>query len=110
PFALSAEQVCNVVIAYEPVWAIGTGLTATPEQAEEAHAEIRAWLADRFDPATAARVVVQYGGSVTAQNAQELLACPNIDGALVGGCSLKPDFLEIVAAARRVLGTAKARS
>jgi triosephosphate isomerase len=110
PFAVSAEQICKLVVAYEPVWAIGTGLTATPEQAEAAHAGIRDWLAARFGPATAARVTVQYGGSVTAQNAQELLACPNIDGALVGGCSLKPDFLEIVSAARRVLGTTKTGS
>lgn len=98
---LSAEQMSGVVLAYEPVWAIGTGVVATPQQAQDVHAFIRAQLAARFDPATAARVVVQYGGSVKADNARELLACPDIDGALVGGASLKPaDFLGILAAAR----------
>jgi triosephosphate isomerase len=100
---LSSAQMAGVVLAYEPVWAIGTGLTATPVQAQAVHAFIRAWLAETFDAATAARVVVQYGGSVKPDNAEELLACPDIDGALVGGASLKPaDFLGIVQAGQHV--------
>jgi len=100
---LSAEQMAGTVLAYEPVWAIGTGLTATPEQAQAAQALIRRWLAQQFGEATAARVVVQYGGSVKADNAALLLACPDIDGALVGGASLKAgDFLAIIRAARDV--------
>jgi triosephosphate isomerase len=96
---LDAQEMARTVLAYEPVWAIGTGLTATPEQAQTAHAFIRGWIARQFDEATAARVVVQYGGSVKAENAPELLACPDIDGALVGGASLKADeFLSIVRA------------
>ena len=93
---LTAEQMAGTVLAYEPVWAIGTGLTATPEQAQAAHHFIRSWLGTRFGEATAARVVVQYGGSVKPDNAAELLASPDIDGALVGGASLKSgDFLAI---------------
>ncbi len=100
---LSAAQMSGVVLAYEPVWAIGTGLTATPAQAQSVHAFIRTRLASAFDVATAGRVVVQYGGSVKADNAQELLASLDIDGALVGGASLKPaDFLGIIQAAQAV--------
>jgi triosephosphate isomerase (TIM) len=102
---LSPEQMVGTVLAYEPVWAIGTGLTATPEQAQSAHAFIRGRLAERFGEATADRVVVQYGGSVKPDNAAELLACPDIDGALIGGASLKAsDFLAIFRAARDVTG------
>ncbi len=98
---ISPEQMAGVVLAYEPVWAIGTGLTATPDQAQAVHAFIRDRLAESFGQATADRVVVQYGGSVKADNARELLACPDIDGSLVGGASLKvADFLAIIAAAR----------
>ena len=98
---LSPEAMGGVVLAYEPVWAIGTGLTASPEQAQAVHLFIRGRLADRFGEATAARVVVQYGGSVKPDNARDLLAQPDIDGSLVGGASLKAaDFLAIVAAAR----------
>lgn len=98
---LSPEQMAGTVLAYEPVWAIGTGLTATPEQAQSAHAFIRTRLAEAFGQATADRVVVQYGGSVKPDNAGQLLAGPDIDGALVGGASLKAaDFLAIVAAGR----------
>jgi triosephosphate isomerase (TIM) len=105
---LSPDQMAGTVLAYEPVWAIGTGLTATPEQAQAAHAFIRARLARSFGQATADRVVVQYGGSVKPDNAAELLACPDIDGALVGGASLKAgDFLAIVRAAREVTGRGK---
>ena len=97
---VTAEQVKNIVIAYEPVWAIGTGLTATPEQAEEVCAFIRAQLAKLYDEATAEAVTIQYGGSMNAGNAAELLAKPNIDGGLIGGASLKaPDFNVIVQAA-----------
>jgi triosephosphate isomerase (TIM) len=93
---LSPEEMAGTVLAYEPVWAIGTGLTATPEQAQAAHRFIRGWLGRQFGEATAARVVVQYGGSVKPDNAATLLECPDIDGALVGGASLKSgDFLAI---------------
>ena len=97
---VSAEELKNVVIAYEPVWAIGTGLTATPEQAEEVCAFIRATLAKLYDQAAADAVTIQYGGSMNAKNAAELLAKPNIDGGLIGGASLKAeDFNVIVQAA-----------
>jgi triosephosphate isomerase len=93
---LLADQMAGTVLAYEPVWAIGTGLTATPEQAQAAHRFIRGWLAAQFGAATASRVIVLYGGSVKPDNAAELLASPDIDGALVGGASLKStDFLAI---------------
>ncbi len=106
---LTPEPMAGVVLAYEPVWAIGTGLTATPEQAQSAHAFIRNWLAETFGAATAARVVVQYGGSVKPENAAELLACPDIDGALVGGASLKAaDFLGIIKAGQDVTARGKA--
>ena len=105
---LTPEQMSGVVLAYEPVWAIGTGLTATPHQAQAVHAFIRRQLAAKFGEATAARVVVQYGGSVKADNAAELLACPDIDGALVGGASLKAaDFLGIINAGREVAAKGK---
>ncbi len=100
---LSAEQMANVVLAYEPVWAIGTGLTATPEQAQEVHAFIRGWLTENFDAATSERIVIQYGGSVKPDNAAGLLRCPDIDGALIGGASLKADdFLAIIEAGKAV--------
>jgi triosephosphate isomerase len=93
---LGPDQMAGTVLAYEPVWAIGTGLTATPEQAQAAHRFIRGWLEHRFGGATAARVIVQYGGSVKPDNAAELLACSDIDGSLVGGSSLNSaDFLAI---------------
>lgn len=97
---LSAEQAGQIVIAYEPVWAIGTGLNATPDQADEVHADLRSILASRFGAAVADTVRIQYGGSVKAENAAELLAKPHIDGALVGGASLKAaGFAAIVRAA-----------
>lgn len=99
---LTPEQMASVVLAYEPVWAIGTGLTATPEQAQAVHAFIRKRLADTFGEAIASRVVIQYGGSVKPDNAAQLLGCPDIDGALVGGASLKAaDFLGIIAGGRQ---------
>ena len=85
---LSAEQVAGIVIAYEPVWAIGTGEVATPEDAQEVCGAIRAWLAERFGPETAAAVRILYGGSVKAANTAGILAGPDVDGALVGGASL----------------------
>ena len=99
---MSAEQVAASVIAYEPVWAIGTGLTATKEQAEEVIAFIRATVKDKFDEQTAENIRIQYGGSMNAANAAELMAMPNIDGGLIGGASLKaPDFSVIVEAASK---------
>jgi len=98
-FHLSAEQMKNVVVAYEPVWAIGTGKTATTAQAQEMHAEIRTYLAGKFGLETAKNTSILYGGSVSAGNAQELFACPDVDGGLVGGASLKSrDFADIVKA------------
>mmetsp|Transcript_112010 Transcript_112010/g.205577 ORF Transcript_112010/g.205577 Transcript_112010/m.205577 type:complete len:252 (-) Transcript_112010:236-991(-) len=88
----------KVVIAYEPVWAIGTGVTATPEQAQETHAEIRKWIAANVSEDVAAKIRIQYGGSANAKNAPDLSACPDIDGFLVGGASLKPEFADIVSA------------
>ena len=85
---LSADQMLETIIAYEPVWAIGTGKTATSEQAQEVHASIRAKLADLYDEATAKQVRIQYGGSVKPGNARELMSQPDVDGALVGGASL----------------------
>ncbi|UZJ36772.1 MULTISPECIES: triose-phosphate isomerase [unclassified Prosthecochloris] len=90
----------GVVLAYEPVWAIGTGKTATPEQAEEVHASIRATISDMFGESAAGNLRIQYGGSVKPSNAVELFAMPNIDGGLIGGASLKAeDFVAIVKAA-----------
>ena len=98
---LSPKQLQDTVIAYEPVWAIGTGRNATPAQAQEAHAFIRRTLREMADDATAERVRIQYGGSVKPENARELMSQPDIDGALVGGASLDPrSFAQIVKAAR----------
>ncbi len=97
---LTDEQFKRVVIAYEPVWAIGTGQTATPEQAQEAHRFIRAKMAQLYGDGIADGLVIQYGGSVNAGNAAILMGQPDVDGALVGGASLKADtFLAIVAGA-----------
>ena len=98
---VSADQLRKIVIAYEPVWAIGTGKVATPQQAEEVHLDLRKIMEDRYNRETAQSVVIQYGGSVKPENATELLGQPDIDGALVGGASLKADqFLGIIAGAR----------
>ncbi len=93
---ITAEQVQKMVIAYEPIWAIGTGKTATTEQAQEVCKGIRDCIAEMYDDATAQEVRIQYGGSVNAGNAAELFAQPDIDGGLVGGASLKADFGKIV--------------
>ena len=96
---LNGHCISEVVVAYEPVWAIGTGRTASPEQAQEVHAVLRAQLCAAS--ASADRIRLLYGGSMNAANAAQLLAQPDIDGGLVGGASLKPaDFLQIIAAAR----------
>jgi triosephosphate isomerase len=98
---VDAEHLAEVVIAYEPIWAIGTGVVATPEQAQEAISFVRALVADRA-PGPAEQTRILYGGSVNADNAAELLALPDVDGALVGGAALEPEsFAAIVGAARR---------
>jgi triosephosphate isomerase len=95
---VSAEQLKKLVIAYEPVWAIGTGKVATPQQAEEVHLALRKIIAERYNNEIAQSIPIQYGGSVKPENSCELLCQPDIDGALVGGASLKADqFLGIVA-------------
>ncbi len=92
----------RVTLAYEPVWAIGTGQNATPEQASQVHQYLRGVLSGLYDEAAAEALVIQYGGSVTPQNAASILGAPDVDGALVGGASLKSEtFLPIIAAARR---------
>ena len=94
---LDAEQMEETILAYEPVWAIGTGRTASPEQAQEVHAFIRKKISFMFNETVARRVRIQYGGSVKAQNARELMSQPDVDGALVGGASLEPrSFSDIV--------------
>ena len=99
---VSAEEMARVIIAYEPVWAIGTGRTATAQQANEVCAHIRAVIAGLYGAAAADDAVIQYGGSMNAGNAAELLAQPDVDGGLIGGASLKPaDFAQIVKAADR---------
>ncbi len=98
---LSAKELLETVIAYEPVWAIGTGKTASAEQAQEVHAFIRKTLGEIADEATAAKIRIQYGGSVKPDNAHTLMSQPDIDGALVGGASLDPrSFAQIVQGAR----------
>merc|ERR1712190_482465 len=92
---LDAEK---VIIAYEPVWAIGTGLTATPEDARATHAGIRKLISEKASPAVADAIRIQYGGSANAKNAPDLSEQPDIDGFLVGGASMKPEFEDIVAA------------
>ena len=93
---VTADQAKTAVIAYEPIWAIGTGKTATTEQAQEVCAAIRACIAEIYDDATAEAIRIQYGGSVNGKTAPELFAQPDIDGGLVGGASLKADFGQIV--------------
>ena len=94
--AISAEAWGKVVIAYEPVWAIGTGKVATPEQAEETHREIRSWIGANVSTSVAESVRIIYGGSVKGSNCKSLIDCPNIDGFLVGGASLLPEFVQII--------------
>jgi len=84
------------VVAYEPVWAIGTGKVATPEVAEATHKEIRTWLAENVSPQVAEKMRIIYGGSAKKENCGSLIVCPNIDGFLVGGASLKPEFADMI--------------
>ena len=99
---VSKEEMKNIIIAYEPVWAIGTGKTATAEQAEEVCGAIRGVIAKLYDDATAQATTIQYGGSMNAKNADELLSKVDVDGGLIGGASLKaPDFAAIVTAASK---------
>jgi triosephosphate isomerase len=99
---LTAGEVSRLIIAYEPVWAIGTGKTAAPAQVEEVHRLIRFSLSMKFNGQTGEAVRILYGGSVNPSNSKELLALPNVDGALVGGASLKaPDFIEIIKSVKR---------
>jgi triosephosphate isomerase len=98
-FHLTAEQIQKVVIAYEPVWAIGTGKTASSQQAQDMHAVIRKQLSSKFGDTIANEISILYGGSVKADNAKELFTCPDVDGGLVGGASLKArEFVEIAKA------------
>jgi triosephosphate isomerase len=92
----SSEDWKKIVVAYEPVWAIGTGKVATPEQAEETHLQLRRYLAERLTVEAADALRIIYGGSVSGKSCAGLIACPNIDGFLVGGASLKPEFVDII--------------
>ncbi len=103
---ISAEAMGSVVIAYEPVWAIGTGKVATAEQVEQVHADLRKQLAARYNDGVADRVRILYGGSVKPANAGELLALPNVDGALIGGASLNADDFMAIALARTTVAQA----
>lgn len=96
-FHLDADALKKVVVAYEPVWAIGTGKTASAQQAQDMHAVIRTHLASKYGQAVADTIIILYGGSVNAANAKELFSCPDVDGGLVGGASLKSrDFTEVI--------------
>ncbi|MGC4022537.1 MAG: triose-phosphate isomerase [Cyclobacteriaceae bacterium] len=96
-FHLSADTLTKIVIAYEPVWAIGTGKTASAQQAQEMHAVIRKHIASKYGEAIASEISILYGGSVNSKNAQELFSCPDVDGGLVGGASLKSrEFVDVV--------------
>ena len=96
-FHLPGDKVRDIIIAYEPIWAIGTGKTASTAQAQEMHAHLRSILAGQYGKSTADQVSILYGGSVKANNAQELFSCPDVDGGLVGGASLvSADFIEII--------------
>jgi triosephosphate isomerase len=101
--SVTEEQMARVTIAYEPVWAIGTGETASPEQAEEVHQVLRGLLEDMFNQNVAMSTIIQYGGSVKPHNAEELMSMPNVDGALVGGASLKAEtFVPIIETASKI--------
>ncbi len=96
-FHLSSEKISQVVIAYEPIWAIGTGKTASTDQAQEMHAHIRSVIAGKYGDDIANKISILYGGSVKANNAKEIFGCPDVDGGLVGGASLvAADFIEII--------------
>lgn len=95
-FHLSESELKKCIIAYEPVWAIGTGVTASVDQAESMHAAIRSWIVENYGQLTANEISILYGGSCNASNASELFACPNVDGGLIGGASLKKDSFEAI--------------
>ena len=95
-YARVVKDWSKIVVAYEPVWAIGTGKVATPAQAQEVHAKLRSWLHSNVSPAAGASTRIIYGGSVTGGNAKELATQADIDGFLVGGASLKPEFADII--------------
>lgn len=96
-FHLNSEQIRNTIIAYEPVWAIGTGRTASSAQAEEMHAEIRSWIENKYGTDVAQQMTILYGGSCNESNAAELFACQNVDGGLIGGAALKSEsFISII--------------
>jgi len=95
-FQLSSKQLEQVIIAYEPIWAIGTGVTASPQQAQEMHKFIRAAIAKQYDKASAQNISILYGGSVKPDNAKELFSKPDVDGGLVGGASLKADSFKTI--------------
>ncbi len=98
-FHLSKEDLLFATIAYEPVWAIGTGKTATTQQAEDMQSAIRSWIAEKYDIDVADKISILYGGSCSPENAKELFACPNVDGGLIGGASLKSEsFIQIAEA------------
>jgi triosephosphate isomerase len=98
-FHLDAGQLKNIIVAYEPIWAIGTGRTASSQQAQDMHLHIRNVLAAKYGQAIAGNMTILYGGSCKPSNAAELFACPDVDGGLIGGASLKADeFLQIIAA------------
>jgi triosephosphate isomerase (TIM) len=98
-FHLSAEAFANVVIAYEPIWAIGTGVTASTEQAQEMHSILRKHIASKYGEGVANDTTIQYGGSCNPTNAPELFACPDIDGGLIGGASLEArKFIDVIKA------------
>ena len=102
-FHLSAEEFSKVVVAYEPIWAIGTGVTASPAQAQEMHKELRQLIANQYGEEVAQGTSILYGGSVKPANAKEIFSCPDVDGGLVGGASLKADmFLQIIAAMEEI--------
>ena len=101
-FHLTEDEVKKVVIAYEPIWAIGTGKTATTEQAQEMHKYLRSVIASKYGATPANEISILYGGSVKANNAAELFACPDVDGGLVGGASLSGnEFIKIIQALKK---------
>ena len=93
-FHLTKDELQKTIIAYEPVWAIGTGLTATSDQAEAMHKSIRGWISTIYGTDVAEKISILYGGSCNASNAKELFSCPNVDGGLIGGASLKRQSFE----------------